>query len=215
MSYYMMNYQMTDPGTPGWQFAPYPSWGMNPAAAGPPRIGVGCTTCPGGVGQERVAPDVESSYRTTSWGMVAAVGAGALLVGVFLGYVAGQRSKLKPNRPRRRRQARVRRYSANARWSTKYQNQMPDSHFAYVEPGGRKVRTKRGTFTIPKSKRKLPYVNLQGRVDRSHVLNAISRLGQKRTDIPERKKKELQQRLRRLYEREFGYKSGVPAQIAA
>jgi hypothetical protein len=119
-----MDYGMTNPGTPGWQFAPVPGWGMNPAAAGPARVGVGLSAehatqvdlmppqasangmgCPClGVGAEtRVATDVETQYRQTSWGMLAAVAAGALAMGVFLGYAAGKRAKVTPNpRPRRR-----------------------------------------------------------------------------------------------------------------
>lgn len=94
MSYYMMDYSMTDPGTPGWQFAPVPGWGVNPAAAGPRRVGVGLL----GFGQDegaRTVTDIEGRYSQTSYGMVAAVGAGALLLGVFLGYVAGKRAQKK------------------------------------------------------------------------------------------------------------------------
>ncbi len=203
MSYYMMNYSMTNPGTPGESTAPVPGWGMNPAAAGPRRVGIG----------QRAAEDIEGRYKQTSWGMVAAAGAGGVALGLFLGYLAGQRKRMTPNRRRRSSQRRRRSYAANARWSTKYKNQLPDSHFAYVEPGGRKVRTKRGTFTIPKDKRKLPYVNLQGNVDKSHLLNAISRAGQKQTDIPSRQKKQIQRKLQRLYASKYGYKSGKPEQL--
>lgn len=198
MSYYSMDYSMTDPGTPGWQFAPVPGWGANPLAAGPRRVGVG-------LGEEiRTAADIEGAYRQTSWGMVAAVGAGALLFGVFLGYVAGKRAKrATPNRSTLRRNGRGASRTPNVRWSRKYKNQLPDSHFLYVAPGGRKVRTTRGTFTIPKSKRKLPYKNLSGRVDQSHLANAIARLGQQNTKVPH--KRQLQAKAQRMYERDFGY----------
>lgn len=84
MSYYMMDYSMTNPGTPGEQFAPVPGWGMNPAAAGPRRVGVG---------QERTAEDIEGRYQQTSWGVVAASTAGGILLGLFLGYVAGRKAR--------------------------------------------------------------------------------------------------------------------------
>lgn len=308
MSYYMMDYSMTNPGTPGWQFAPVPGWGANPQAAGPSRVGVGCS-CAGPVGQDtRVATDIEGRYNQTSYGMVAAVGAGALLLGVFLGYVAGKRAqkKLTSNRRRRRsarrnptyyfewkgggyntvtakdkreamRKARelgaprdvewgnktirtkgltpiagsfragtpqqirewerkwagmydnnpsrgrtprarqrsrgmkakyseydtVVEYTPNVRWSQRYKNQLPDSAFLYVAPGGRKMHTKRGTITIPRSKRKLPVKDLQGRYNKSHLANAIARLGQAKTQVPQKKK--LQTKAQRIYSREFGY----------
>lgn len=259
MSYYRMDYGMTNPGTPGWQFAPVPGWGMNPAAAGPPRVGVGNAAetpmvvqgevpmppfAPAngvlgaghaiplnafGQDNERTATDIEGRYKQTSWGLVAAVGAGALLLGLFLGYVAkrslrANRRRLTTNRrrsrlnPRRRRRARRnpcgRSLTANVRWSTKYKNQLPDSAFFYVGPGGRKKRTKRGTFTVPKSKRKLPYKNLSGRVDRGHLLAAIGRAGQKKTQIPAAEKKRIQARGRRIYERDFGYKTGEARELA-
>lgn len=48
MSYYGMSDSMYRPppaGLPGWQLAPVPGWGMNPARSGPPVLatrGVGC-----------------------------------------------------------------------------------------------------------------------------------------------------------------------------
>lgn len=235
MSYYQMDYSMTNPGTPGWQFAPVPGWGANPAAAGPRRVGVGGCGCGGGVGQDtRVATDIEGRYNQTSYGMVAAVGAGALLLGVFLGYVAGKKAQKKMTANRRRKltrnAARRRRpsarqtstgmkakyaewhdvieYTPNVRWSTRYKNQLPDSAFLYVAPGGRKMHTKRGTITIPRSKRKLPVKDLQGRYNKSHLANAIARLGQKKTQVPHKKK--LQTKAQRIYAREFGYAGTRP-----
>lgn len=202
MSYYMMDYSMTDPGTPGHQFAPYPSWGMNPAAAGPRRVGVGADS--------RTADNTSDAYKQTSWGVVAAASAGGIALGVLLGYLAAKRKSMRPNRSRRGR----RRYTANVRWSRKYKNQLPDSHFAYVAPGGHKVRTKRGTFTIPKTSRKLPYINLQGNIDKSHLRNAIARVGQKKTQIPAAEKKRIQRRLQHLYAQRFGY-ARAPEKLAA
>jgi hypothetical protein len=195
MSYYPMNYSMTDPGTPFWWNAPVPSWGMNPMAAGSRRVGVGALGRCGcaAVGQDpRVAEDTAAKYEHATWGHVAFAAAGGLVVGLVIGHFAGKRSKTAMRRNGRGS------YTANARWSQRYKNQLPDSHFFYVAPGGRKVRTTRGTFTIPKSKRKLPYVNLSGRVDASHVRNAISRAGQRKTDIPAAEKRRIQARARRL-----------------
>lgn len=204
MSYYQMDYSMTNPGTPGWQFAPVPGWGANPAAAGPARVGMGCPGgCRGGVGEEpRTATDIQGRYSQTSYGVVASVGAGALLLGVFLGYLAGKRAKKRATPNGRLRRNGRRGVTANARWSRKYKNQLPDSAFLYVGPG-QKTRTRRGTFTVPRTARKLPYKNLQGRVDRTHLLNAIARLGQSKTRVPH--KRQLQQKAQRIYAREFGY----------
>ena len=186
MSYYAMDYSMTDPGTPFWWNAPRPSWGSNPMAAGPRRVGVGGCGCGAPIGQTRVAEDVEAKYQQASWGHVALGVAGGLILGLLIGHVAGRKS------------AEKRRYRANARWSRRYKNQLPDTHFFYVAPGGRKVRTSRGTYTIPKSKRKLPYKDLQGRLDYPHVRNAIARAGQRKTQIPEAEKRRIQARARRL-----------------
>ena len=168
MSYYRMDdggYAMVDPGTPLWWNAPVPSWGSNPYAAGPSRVGIGnpaetpvlafpqasaglgCPGCGPGVGQD---PTAAQKYLTVGWGTVALAAAGSLLVGLLIGHYAGKRSK--PKRMRRnpcgrRTTTPRRRYAANVRWSTRYKNQMPDSHFMYVSPGGRRVRTTRGTWS--------------------------------------------------------------------
>lgn len=42
-SYYALPqdaYQVPNPGTPGWQLAPVPGWGINPFVAGPRRVAV-------------------------------------------------------------------------------------------------------------------------------------------------------------------------------
>src|SRR5712692_2043151 len=57
-------------------------------------------------------------------------------------------------------------------WTTAYVNSLPDSSFAYVEPGA-------GT---DKSKRHLPYKDTNGKVDLPHLRNALARLDQ--TQIP-------------------------------
>lgn len=57
-------------------------------------------------------------------------------------------------------------------WSTAYQNDLPNSSFAYVEPNA----------GDDKSKRHLPYKDADGKPDAAHVKAALSRLDQ--TDIP-------------------------------
>ena len=51
-------------------------------------------------------------------------------------------------------------------------NDLPDSCFAYIEPGGKKVDGK----TEPRSKRHLPYRTADGTPDLAHVRNALARL---------------------------------------
>jgi hypothetical protein len=62
-------------------------------------------------------------------------------------------------------------------WSQAHQDTLPDSSFAYVEPGDKDSEGK----TTPRSKRHLPYRTAQG-PDAAHVRNALQRLPQ--TDIP-------------------------------
>lgn len=59
-------------------------------------------------------------------------------------------------------------------WSTAYVNNLPDSAFFWIEPGGSKVDGK----TEPRSKRHLPYKDANGNVDLAHVRNAMARVSQ-------------------------------------
>ena len=61
-----------------------------------------------------------------------------------------------------------------AELSGKEENDLPDSCFAYIEPGGKKVDGK----TEPRSKRHLPYKHADGTPDLAHVRNALARLDQ-------------------------------------
>ena len=54
------------------------------------------------------------------------------------------------------------------KFTTKYRNNLPDSDFAYIEPGGKKVDGK----TEPRSLRHFPIP------DAAHVRNALARLSQ-------------------------------------
>lgn len=80
MSYWKLphsDYVMPAEGTPGWQFAEVPGWGINPYRAGPLRVGVGAAG---------------DQYNETTWGTVALGSAVALLFGVGLGVAYGRRA---------------------------------------------------------------------------------------------------------------------------
>ncbi|HUY77704.1 MAG TPA: 2'-5' RNA ligase family protein, partial [Ktedonobacterales bacterium] len=64
---------------------------------------------------------------------------------------------------------------ARAVWSTAEQNNLDDSAFAYIAPGGKKDADGR---TTPRSLRFLPYKGADGKVDAAHVRNALARLSQ-------------------------------------
>jgi len=63
----------------------------------------------------------------------------------------------------------------NMEWSRKYVNDLPDSAFAWIEPGGKKDETGK---TVPRSLRHLPYKDATGKVDLPHVRNALARINQ-------------------------------------
>jgi len=64
-------------------------------------------------------------------------------------------------------------------WSQKFINDLPDTSFAYVSPGGKKDDDGK---TTPRSLRHLPFKDASGKVDTLHLRNALARLDQ--TDIP-------------------------------
>ncbi len=80
-----------------------------------------------------------------------------------------------------------------ATWTTAYINDLPDSAFLYIEPGGKKDEDGR---TTPRSLRHFPYKDSEGNIDLPHLRNAIARIPQ--ADIPEGKKKQLQERARAI-----------------
>jgi cation transport regulator ChaB len=59
-------------------------------------------------------------------------------------------------------------------WDSGYINDLPDSAFAAIESGGKKVDGK----TEPRSLRHLPYKGADGKVDLPHLRNALARLDQ-------------------------------------
>lgn len=60
-------------------------------------------------------------------------------------------------------------------WSTAYQNNLPDSSFAFIESGGEKDEEGK---TKPRSLRHFPYKDKDGKLDEAHVRNALSRIPQ-------------------------------------
>lgn len=64
---------------------------------------------------------------------------------------------------------------AKAVWSAAYINDLPDSAFLYVEPGGEKDEEGK---TTPRSLRHFPVKNAEGDVDMPHLRNALSRIPQ-------------------------------------
>ena len=85
-----------DAESPFWWAAPVPMWGINPGAAGPRLVGLGCGEGCGCTGCAGVGAD--DAYHQVGWGTVALVGAGALVVGILIGYTAGG-TKYRPNYP--------------------------------------------------------------------------------------------------------------------
>jgi len=60
-------------------------------------------------------------------------------------------------------------------WTTAYMNDLPDSAFLYVEPGGKKDAKGK---TVPRGLRHFPYKDASGKVDVIHVRNALARIPQ-------------------------------------
>lgn len=73
-------------------------------------------------------------------------------------------------------------------WSRKYVNDLPDSAFALILPGGTKDDEGK---TKPRSLRKLPYKDADGNIDLPHLRNALARLPQLRGVSQELKDKAL------------------------
>jgi len=60
-------------------------------------------------------------------------------------------------------------------WSTAFQNDLPDSSFLYIEPGGEKDEEGK---TVPRTLRYFPVRDAAGKLDLPHVRNAIARIPQ-------------------------------------
>lgn len=70
-------------------------------------------------------------------------------------------------------------------WTAAFVDDLPDSAFFYVKPGGKKVAGK----TVPRSLRMFPYRGSDGNVDMAHLRNALGRIPQ--ADIPAAEKARL------------------------
>ena len=79
----------------------------------------------------------------------------------------------------------------NAVWSTAYVNDLPDSAFFYIAPGGEKDDEGK---TVPRTNRKFPYKDDKGAVDLPHLRNAIARIPQ--SNLSQDEKDKLQERAR-------------------
>ena len=79
-------------------------------------------------------------------------------------------------------------------WSTAMQNDLPDSSFCYIEPGGKKDSEGK---TTPRSLRHLPYKDASGKVDLAHVRNGLARLNQVQ-NMPASAKASCKAKLERL-----------------
>jgi hypothetical protein len=71
-----------------------------------------------------------------------------------------------------------------ATWDTAYKNDLPDSAFAYVEPGGEKKDGK----TLPRSLRHFPYRDKEGKLDEVHVRAALGGHGVMSSNVPDEAK---------------------------
>jgi hypothetical protein len=78
-------------------------------------------------------------------------------------------------------------------WDTAYMNNLPDSAFLYVEPGGKKDKEGK---TEPRSLRHFPYKDSSGKIDLAHLRNAIARIPQ--ANIPANLKSKLQEKARKM-----------------
>jgi rubrerythrin len=81
-------------------------------------------------------------------------------------------------------------------WSTAFVNDLPDSAFLYIAPGGEKDGEGK---TKPRSLRYFPVRDKNGKLDLPHLRNAIARIPQaKAPGLDAGKKKSLQERARRM-----------------
>lgn len=81
---------------------------------------------------------------------------------------------------------------------TAERNELPDSAFLYIAPGGKKE----GGKTVPRSLRKLPFKRgSPPKIDPALVRNALSRLGQAKTEIPASARESAIRRARAMLDR--------------
>jgi len=89
-------------------------------------------------------------------------------------------------------------------WTAAAINDLPDSSFAVILPGGKKDKDGK---TVPRSLRKLPFKDANGKVDLPHLRNALARLSQ--SDLPASAMAEAKRKL------EAAAKTNLPSSAAA
>ena len=84
----------------------------------------------------------------------------------------------------------------NAEWTARYINDLPDSAFLYIEPGGKKDEEGK---TTPRRLRHFPYRDASGKIDLPHLRNALARIPQSK--LSKAIKERLAAKARRLLEK--------------
>src|SRR5574337_1966889 len=65
---------------------------------------------------------------------------------------------------------------SKGKWTKKYKDELPDSHFFIVDTAKR--HSHKDGFSYPLSVRHLPFIDKQGKINLDHLRNAISRAPQ-------------------------------------
>lgn len=86
-----------------------------------------------------------------------------------------------------------------ATWDAAYVNDLPDSAFLYIEPGGTKDENGR---TTPRSLRHFPVRDASGAVDMAHLRNALSRIPQ--SNLPDAVKGQATAKANRMMDEHMG-----------
>lgn len=102
-----------------------------------------------------------------------------------------------------------------AEWSTEQVNDLPDSSFGWIEPGGSKDESGK---TAPRSLRHLPFKDKDGKVDAAHARNALARLDQVK-GMPSETRDKLRTSLQNALEKANGemgetYRFTAPVELA-
>jgi site-specific DNA-adenine methylase len=95
-------------------------------------------------------------------------------------------------------------------WTTAYVNDLPDSAFLKIMPGGEKDAEGK---TVPRSLRKFPYKNANGEIDLPHLRNAVARIPQAK-ELSDDEKERLQAKARKLLEGQAEEKAWVLAKFS-
>ena len=95
-----------------------------------------------------------------------------------------------------------------AEWTSKYINDLPDSAFLFISPGGEKDESGR---TRPRALRHLPYRNDDGKIDLPHLRSAISQMPKtKAPGLTKEKMRALQEKARKMLRGENEEKMAEP-----